>query len=282
MSNEISTINEDSLSTATAAKLDILTSHVAMLENCHKLASHYTRTAMVPKQYQGKAEDAAVAIQWGIEIGLQPLQALQNIAVINGNPALWGDGLIALVKGSGLCEYINTTWDSSTQTATVTTKRKGEPLEEIRSYSIEDAQKAGLASRATYQQHAKRMISARARSHVLRDVYADLLKGFHVREILEEDQHKEKDITPATPNTKSSTLNKLLNKPVEEKPAEAIEVVAVTVEDVIFDLELCDSLERLKAAFSEGYKRFDGNAEAQDRITIRKEELKLALIKEGD
>jgi hypothetical protein len=40
-----------------------------------------SRSQMVPKNYQNKPEDVLVAVQWGYEIGLAPLQALQNISV---------------------------------------------------------------------------------------------------------------------------------------------------------------------------------------------------------
>lgn len=187
-------------------QIEMLQAHVQTLEMCRQLGSHYAHTAMVPKAYQGKPEDAAVAIQWGMEIGLQPLQSLQNIACINGTPSLWGDSLIALVKTSGVCEYISTDWDPETQTATVSTKRRGEP-EESRSYSWTDAERAGLTGRDTYKRHPQRMITARARSHVLRDVYADLLKGFQVREIAEEDQKsREKDITDAAHQPKTKQI----------------------------------------------------------------------------
>lgn len=172
----------------TKKKFENLQVQLHTLEMCRQLGQHYACTEMVPKQYRQKPEDAAVAIQWGMEIGLQPLQALQNVAVVNGNATLWGDALVALVKQSGQCEYLSTTWDEQSQTATVKTKRKGEPTEEVRSYSMADAQQAGLAGRQTYQQHGRRMIQARARSHVLRDVYADLLKGFQIREVVEEDK----------------------------------------------------------------------------------------------
>ena len=202
-------------------KLNALQVQVQTLEMCRQLGAHYSSTLMVPKQYQGKPEDAAVAIQWGLEIGLQPLQSLQNIACIQGSPSLWGDALIAIVKGSGKCEYISTHWDDETQTATCVTKRKGEP-EESRSYSMADAKAAGLAGRQTYQQHAKRMISARARSHVLRDVYADLLKGFQIREIVEEDHKEEKDITPKSKTLEAlSALSADKPEPKSEAKAEA-------------------------------------------------------------
>ena len=61
---------------------------------------------MVPKDFKGKPGNCLVAIQWGMEIGLKPLQAMQNIAVINGRPSLWGDAVIALARNSPMCEYI--------------------------------------------------------------------------------------------------------------------------------------------------------------------------------
>ena len=207
---------------------------VQTLEMCRQLGSHYSQTAMVPKQYQGKPEDAAVAIQWGMEIGLQPLQSLQNIAVINGSPALWGDAMIAIIKGSGQCEYIHSEFDDDSMTAIVSTKRKGEPSES-RSFSMADAKAAGLLRRQTYQQHPKRMLNARARSHVLRDVYADLLRGFQVREIVEEDNIPEKDITP-----KSEVLKSLLSKH-EQKPEPKPESVIESVIESVVEPELQQS-----------------------------------------
>ncbi len=47
-----------------------------------------------------------VAMQWGAEIGLAPMQALQNIAVINGKPSVYGDAAMALVQASPHCEDI--------------------------------------------------------------------------------------------------------------------------------------------------------------------------------
>ena len=191
-----------------------LARQVEQLEASGKLAAHYCATDMVPKSYQGKPEAGAVAIQWGAEIGLAPLQSLQNIAVINGSPALWGDALVALVKASGSCKFLTTEYDAQLQVATVSTQRVGEPVE-TRSYSMQDAQLAGLAGRDTYKRHPERMLQARARSHLLRDVYADLLRGIMIREIAEEDNaaynldgnQEPKDITPPT---ESETLNELL------------------------------------------------------------------------
>ena len=61
---------------------------------------------LVPKDFKGRPGNCLIAIQWGAELGLKPLQAMQNLAIINGRPSLWGDAVIALARSSPLCEFI--------------------------------------------------------------------------------------------------------------------------------------------------------------------------------
>jgi hypothetical protein len=71
-----------------------------------KFSEMLAKSNMVPRAYQGKPEDILVCVQWGYEIGLAPMQALQNIAVINGKPSVYGDAAMALVLASPVCEGI--------------------------------------------------------------------------------------------------------------------------------------------------------------------------------
>ena len=149
-------------------------------EQALTFAGYLADSDMVPKDFKGKPGNCLVAIQWGMEIGLKPLQAMQNIAVINGRPSLWGDAVIALVRSSPVCE-----WVIETQTDTVATcrvKRKGEPEQE-RTFSLEDAKAAGLLGKAgPWTQFRKRMMQMRARAFAMRDVFPDVLKGLPVAE----------------------------------------------------------------------------------------------------
>lgn len=111
------------------------------IDEALKMAKMLAQSDIVPKDFKGKEGNIFVAIQWGTEVGLPPLQALQNIAVINGRPSLWGDAVLALVKSSGLLEYIQETDDGNTATCVI--KRKGEPYAHTATFSMEDAQKQG-------------------------------------------------------------------------------------------------------------------------------------------
>lgn len=135
---------------------------------------------LVPKDFKGKPANCLIAMQWGAELGLKPLQALQNLAIINGRPALWGDAVIALVRSSPLCEFISETDDGKTATCRV--KRRGEP-EEVRTFSVDDARAAGLVGKqGPWTQYPKRMRQMRARAFALRDVFPDVLRGLPIAE----------------------------------------------------------------------------------------------------
>lgn len=149
-------------------------------EQALTFSNYLADSDMVPKDFKGKPGNCLVAIQWGMEIGLKPLQAMQNIAVINGRPSLWGDAVIALARNSPMCEYIVETCTDTVATCKV--KRKGE-AEQVRTFSLDDAAKAGLKGKqGPWAQYPKRMMQMRARAFAIRDVFPDVLKGLPVAE----------------------------------------------------------------------------------------------------
>lgn len=200
------------------------------LQEAMQIADLLAGSDIVPKDYQRKPGNILVAMQWGAEIGLQPLQAMQNIAVINGRPSIWGDAMLALVRSSGLLDFIREEISEDGLKATVTVKRKNE--ESVASiFTMEDAKKAGLSGKqGPWTQYPKRMLKLRARSYALRDVFPDVLKGMA---IAEEEKDKEIDITPtavaesgttAKANSGSSALKSRMAK------KQAVESVATEID----------------------------------------------------
>jgi len=150
------------------------------LDDMHKFAHYAVEGGFAPKG-MNKIQ-AMVAMQYGLEIGMTPLQALSGIAVINGRPSLWGDAMTGVVRGSGLMEYYRDEEigkpDTDSYGYRAITKRKGEPTEIYRDFTVADAKKARLWGKAgPWTDYPKRMLMNRARSWVLRDVYPDALKG---------------------------------------------------------------------------------------------------------
>ena len=127
-----------------------------------------------------------VAIQMGLEVGLPPMAALQNIAVINGRPGLFGDAALALVRASGLLEYYKEEIGGEGEKlgAKVTLKRKGFD-KAVQYFTVGDARLAGLLDKpGPWKQYPKRMLKFRARGFLLRDQFGDILKGFKTVEEL--------------------------------------------------------------------------------------------------
>lgn len=175
-------------------------------EQALTFCDYLAESDLVPKDFKGKPANCLIAIQWGAELGLKPLQALQNIAVINGRAGLWGDAVIALVRSSPLCEYITETDDG--KTATCRTKRRGEG-EEVRTFSTDDAKTAGLSGKqGPWTQYPKRMRQMRARAFALRDVYPDVLKGIPIAEEL-------MDIQPDGPEEPPRVVATVATAPAE-------------------------------------------------------------------
>jgi hypothetical protein len=163
------------------------------IDEALRFAEMLSKSNLVPKDFQSNPGNILVAVQWGMELGLQPMQSMQNIAVINGRPSLWGDAVIALVKASPACEYII---EEVTETsASCKVKRHGEP-EQVRYFTVEDAKKAGLwGKQGPWTNYPKRMMQMRARSWALRDVFPDVLRGMPIAEEVQ-DMQEEKDVSP--------------------------------------------------------------------------------------
>ena len=139
-------------------------------------------SSFCPAAFKGKEGDVLVAVQMGGEIGLQPMQALQNIAVINGRPCVWGDALPALAKAHPSFVSMDESFDELTMTATCKVKRKGEPEQTV-IFSKADAETAKLwGKQGPWQTYPKRMLAMRARGWAIRNVFPDALKGIQVAE----------------------------------------------------------------------------------------------------
>jgi hypothetical protein len=256
------------------------------LTEAMKLADMLASSTMVPKDFQGKPGNCFIAMQMGHELGLKPIQSLQSIAVINGRPAVWGDALLALVIGSGVCDYVREP-TPNTEEGVCIVKRKGQ-LEVTRRFTAEDAQRAGLLKKDIWQQYRPRMLQMRARAFALRDVFPDVLKGLPIAEEVRDYVEPEKDVTETsttvepTAKTKSAKLAEGLSRvKIEQvitafgvaKDAEAIKAAVVLAQKLKSDpdKELAnvayhDALERLRRGAGPSYEEVRSKLAAATHI----------------
>lgn len=155
-----------------------------------RLAEMIAGSDFAPKDYKGKPGNVILAIQMGDELGLAPMQSIQNISVINGRPSVWGDAALALVRASGKMAMFREYWEGDLKSGTLTAHcfatRRGDPPngeDDISSFSIDNAKTANLwGKQGPWQQYPKRMLQMRARGFRLRDAFPDVLKGIWVAE----------------------------------------------------------------------------------------------------
>ncbi len=151
-------------------------------------SAYLAKSELIPKDYQGKPHNIFVAVQYGMELGLPPMQALQGIAVINGRPSMWGDAVLAVVMSHPAYEWHTEVLEGEgeSRTGVFTIKRRGQEPH-IARFSVLDAKKAGLWGKSgPWTQHAERMLKLRARGFALRDKFPDALKGIISREEAED------------------------------------------------------------------------------------------------
>lgn len=153
------------------------------LDQVWRLAGMAVAGKMAPKSLvEGKDRDEAVAacaiaIMAGAELGLTPLMALRSYAVVNGRPSLWGDGLKAVVRQSGRCEYIRT---GSDQTKGWCEAKRADTGEVKRvEFTMEQAKLAKLNNKTGpwTSGYADVMMERRATNRCLNDLFADVLGG---------------------------------------------------------------------------------------------------------
>lgn len=170
------------------------------MDQAMKLATIIANSDLAPKDYKGKPENTFIAMQMGGEVGLSPMQAIQNISVINGRPSVWGDAALGLCQVSkffgGCREWSEGIFPNDDYTAYCEVIRKGEEPH-IAKFSVADAKFAGLWSKpGPWQNYPKRQLQMRARGFALRDKFAHCFKGLHMAEESVDLPVELKDITP--------------------------------------------------------------------------------------
>lgn len=156
-------------------------------EEARAFAVTLSKSNFCPKDYKDKPDDILIAAQMGSEVGLGFMQSVQNIAVINSRPSIWGDAMLALVQASGLMVYHREYFDQN-ETAICEVARRGDvgpdgkQVIHVVQFSNKDRDTAGLTGKGVHGSYPRRMKQMRARGFALRDKFADVLKGLIARE----------------------------------------------------------------------------------------------------
>jgi hypothetical protein len=157
------------------------------LDEAIRLSKIMAASGLMPKAIT-TPEAVFVAMLMGAEVGLSPMASVQNIAVINGKPGIYGDATLAVVRASGLLEEFKEWTEGERKTPGwifhCRVKRKG--FEAVTgTYSWAEACEAGfdrVEPVSPWKKWTNRMMQFKARNFVMRDQFADILKGIRTVE----------------------------------------------------------------------------------------------------
>jgi len=141
------------------------------------LSSDFQGSALLPKHLRNPA-DMALVMHMGDVLGIDPRQAIWSMHVIDGKPNMSADLMAAVCSRSPLCEYLMPTVMTPTRVE-YAAKRRGWPAEVRMSFTMEDAQRAGLAGRDNWRKYPMAMLKARCLAMICRATWPDLLAGVY-------------------------------------------------------------------------------------------------------
>ena len=180
MPEEITTVQKNQISVSNKGL------QLSTLDDMWRFAQCVVKSGFAPKGME-KPESVLIAVEMGYEVGLSPMAALQNTAVVNGRPTIYGDAALALVRGSGLLDFYEEKQVGAKGKDDfgycVTAKRKGDSSSYSETFTVADAKVAGLWGKpGPWTQYPARMLKFRARGFLLRDAFGDVLKGMRTYE----------------------------------------------------------------------------------------------------
>ncbi|WP_315298151.1 hypothetical protein [uncultured Actinomyces sp.] len=133
-------------------------------------------STILPTAYRGNAANAFVAAETGAALGLEPLQALASIAVINGRATLSSDLMAAVIRRAGHTLRIVENSPESVTATLIRADDKG--FEFTVTWDKDKAVKAGLwGQRGPWSQYPTQMLRARAITEVARQGASEALMG---------------------------------------------------------------------------------------------------------
>jgi hypothetical protein len=172
----------------------------ATLHDKMEMAEVFVKSNLMPRGLD-KPEKVVIALEMGHELGLPPLIAIMNIAVINNKPTLKADMMVALALRSGKIEDIRISFigkeheNDENYGCRVTIKRKDIKTLFKATFTRRDAKVAGLSFKDNWQKYERRMLKHRAMAFCIRDSLPEIFAGIYLPDELENIEHGNKNNT---------------------------------------------------------------------------------------
>lgn len=197
---------------------------VGGFESMQRAAKLFANSSIVPKAYQGQISDCFIAVDMAMRMGANPLMVMQNLYLVNGNPAWSAQFLIATFNKSGRFSALRYVFQGkegaedwgcrAVTTELATGERLTGPL-----ITIDLAKKAGWYDRPNSKWHSmpEQMLRYRAAAWFVRAYAPEIAMGLQT---VEEVRDQVINVDAAAPGD-TLTLDAL--QPVEKADADAPE-----------------------------------------------------------
>lgn len=145
-------------------------------------AKRYVDSGLLPAAIK-TPQQALTIMQAGREIGVPATYALRNIHVIEGKPSASAELLMALVRRAYGQSAIRVA-EATSESCTVEYRELGWDGVSSLTFSMEDARKAGLATKPMWSKYPRAMLRSRAVSETVRTAFPECIAGLYTPEEL--------------------------------------------------------------------------------------------------
>jgi len=101
METEIIKQDQELLQSTPLQGLNADFSSMANFKELYDMGKMFAISTLVPKDYQGKPMDCAIAVEMANRMGVSPMMVMQNLYVVQGKPSWSGQACMSLITGSG-------------------------------------------------------------------------------------------------------------------------------------------------------------------------------------
>jgi hypothetical protein len=147
---------------------------VNLLAPAIKLGEVLAATEFVPRGLRNRPEAVAACILYGHELGIDPMQSLAGIDVVEGRPSPSAELLRALIYSNGHELWVE---EATGTRVTVAGRRKGTANVVKVAWTLDMAKAAGLAGKHNWRSYPRQMLTARATSELARVLFPDVIRG---------------------------------------------------------------------------------------------------------
>lgn len=158
---------------------------------------------IVPAAYRNREADIVAAGLAGRAFGWDVMASMRNFHVIEGSASMKPEAMLGLVRQAGH----SVTIEMGDGSATAIGKRIDSGDEHTATFTLQDAEDAGLAGKKNWKQYQDAMLQWRAVSKLCRALFSDVVLGAgYVPEELGADVGPEGDVITMIPAAKAKHL----------------------------------------------------------------------------